>query len=78
MSQTKKANSIDQSIGKKLAELRLKAKMSRQELGSKIGVTHQQCQKYELGINRIAASRLALVAKVFKKPVGYFFSDTKH
>ena len=77
MSQNKKANSIDKFIGKKVSELRLAAKMSRQELGNKIEVTHQQCQKYELGINRISASRLALVAKVFKKPIGYFFPEIK-
>ena len=66
---------IDQHIGKKIFELRLARGLSRQELGDKIGVTHQQCQKYEKGINRIAAGRLMLIAKVLDKPIEYFFID---
>lgn len=66
---------IDQHIGKKIFELRLARGLSRQELGDKIGVTHQQCQKYEKGINRIAAGRLMLIAKVLEKPIEYFFID---
>lgn len=64
---------IDKHIGKTIHELRLASGMSRQELGEKIGVTHQQCQKYEKGTNRISAGRLVLVAKVLNKPVEYFY-----
>jgi len=66
---------IDAHIGKKMYELRLARGLSRQELGDKIGVTHQQCQKYEKGSNRISAGRLVLIAKVLGKPVDYFYSD---
>ena len=47
--------------------------MSRHELAEKIGVTHQQTQKYEKGTNRISASRLASIAVVLEKPISYFF-----
>lgn len=68
---------IDKHIGKKMYELRLASGLSRQELGTKVGVTHQQCQKYEKGTNRISAGRLMLIAKVLGKPVEYFYSDIK-
>ncbi len=66
---------IDQHIGKKIYELRLARGMSRQELGQKIGVTHQQCQKYEKGTNRITAGRLMLIAKVLNKSIDYFYEN---
>jgi transcriptional regulator with XRE-family HTH domain len=66
---------IDKYIGKKIQELRLARGLSRQELGDKIGVTHQQCQKYEKGLNRISAGRLMLIATVLEKPIQYFFVD---
>jgi transcriptional regulator with XRE-family HTH domain len=66
---------IDSHIGQKIYSLRLAMGMSRQDLGEKIGVTHQQCQKYEKGTNRISAGRLALIAKVLGKPVEYFYED---
>jgi transcriptional regulator with XRE-family HTH domain len=66
---------IDTHIGKKMYELRIARGLSRQELGDKIGVTHQQCQKYEKGSNRISAGRLVLIAKVLGKPVDFFYSD---
>ena len=66
---------IDKYIGKKIYELRLARGMSRQELGSKIGVTHQQCQKYEKGTNRIAAGRLMLIAKVLNRSIEYFYEN---
>jgi transcriptional regulator with XRE-family HTH domain len=64
---------INNVIGIKIFELRIAMGMSRQELGEKIGVTHQQMQKYEKGTNRVSAGRLCLIAKVLDKPVEYFY-----
>jgi transcriptional regulator with XRE-family HTH domain len=47
--------------------------ISQAALSKKIGVTFQQVQKYEMGVNRIGASRLALIADVLNVPVEYFF-----
>ena len=66
---------IDKYIGKKIYELRLARGMSRQALGARIDVTHQQCQKYEKGTNRISAGRLMLISKVLDKPIEYFYAD---
>ena len=64
---------IDRYIGSKVQELRLAHGMSRQELGAHIEVTHQQLQKYEMGINRISAGRLALLAKYLNTSVASFY-----
>jgi len=68
-------NLLDINIGKKISELRLAQGISRKKLGDMIGVTHQQCQKYETGANRISAGRLVLIAKVLDKPVDYFYGS---
>ena len=47
--------------------------MSQERLGDAIGLTFQQVQKYEKGINRIGASRLQQVGHVLNVPVEFFF-----
>lgn len=64
---------IDRYIGNKIQELRLAHGMSRQDLGQLISVTHQQLQKYEMGVNRVSAGRLALIAKHLGTSVGSFY-----
>lgn len=64
---------IDRFIGAKIQELRLAHGMSRQELGDKIEVTHQQLQKYEIGVNRVSAGRLAIIAKYLGTSVSTFY-----
>ena len=66
---------VDTIIGMKIHELRISMGLSRQQLASKLGVTHQQLQKYEKGTNRISAGRLAAIAQALKKSVAYFFED---
>lgn len=64
---------IDTAIGEKINVLRITLGLSRQQLATMIGVTHQQLQKYEKGTNRISAGRLASIAQAMKKPIEYFF-----
>ena len=66
---------IDKLIGAKIQELRLASGLSRQQLGEKIEVTHQQLQKYEKGTNRVSAGRLAVIAKHLNKPISYFYEE---
>ncbi len=47
--------------------------MSQEELGEHVGVTHQQIQKYEKGIDRIAASRLWQFSLILGQPIPWFF-----
>ena len=49
--------------------------LSQGELGRSVGLTFQQIQKYERGVNRIGASRLAEFALQLSVPPGWFFDD---
>ena len=62
---TKTVTSVDAYIGEKIRGYRNQKKISQEELGKKIGVTFQQVQKYEKGVNRITSSRLDEIARIF-------------
>jgi len=67
------AEPVDLFVGAKLRARRLELKMSQTTLADAVGLTFQQVQKYEKGTNRIAPSRLQVLAKVLGVPVAYFF-----
>src|SRR6185312_11085903 len=66
-------NPIDRHVGARLRLRRMLMDMSQGELGSAIGVTFQQVQKYEKGSNRIGASRLQQISRTLAVPIGFFF-----
>ena len=51
--------------------------MSQEKLGEQLGLTFQQVQKYEKGINRIGASRLFDLAQVLGVPVQFFYEEAR-
>jgi transcriptional regulator with XRE-family HTH domain len=63
----------DVQIGASIRAHRLLARMSQSELGTKIGVSFQQVQKYEKGTNRVGAGRLPQIAEVLGVPVDALF-----
>jgi transcriptional regulator with XRE-family HTH domain len=64
---------VDVHVGGRLRLKRTISGLSQESIGNAIGVTFQQIQKYERGINRMGASRLYAFAKLFAVPVSYFF-----
>jgi transcriptional regulator with XRE-family HTH domain len=69
---------IDAIIGRRIATLRRRRRISQSDLAEKIGgITFQQLQKYEKGSNRIAASRLYQLAGVLGVSIQYFFEDAE-
>ena len=66
---------IDVHVGARLRQRRTLMGMSQTNLGDVLGVSFQQVQKYENGANRISASRLFDLARVFDVPIEYFFDD---
>jgi len=66
---TRQADSID-------SVRRMLLGMTQADIGAAIGVTFQQAQKYEKGVDRIGASRLHQLAGVLGVPVSYFFEGT--
>lgn len=51
-------------IGQRLRDVRNAAGLSQSELGEQIGVTFQQIQKYEKGVNRVSVPKLIQICKV--------------
>jgi transcriptional regulator with XRE-family HTH domain len=66
MSNTRAVTAVDTYIGEKIRGYRNQLKLSQEELGQQLGVTFQQIQKYEKGVNRVSGSRLQQIAQVFK------------
>ena len=49
--------------------------MSQEKLGEKLGLTFQQVQKYEKGVNRVGAGRLQQIAGILETDIPYFMGD---
>ncbi|WP_183794245.1 MULTISPECIES: helix-turn-helix domain-containing protein [unclassified Rhizobium] len=71
----KSTNAIDGYVGERVRLRRKMLGMSQASLAEALGITFQQIQKYEKGINRIGASRLLRMAEIFGVTVGYFFEN---
>src|SRR6202008_2707432 len=69
----KKANPIDAQVGNRVRLRRMLIGMSQERLGELLGLTFQQVQKYEKGVNRIGAGRLFEVARILGVPIDYFY-----
>jgi transcriptional regulator with XRE-family HTH domain len=65
MPKPRAATPIDAYIGEKIRGYRNQLKISQDELGQKLGVSFQQVQKYEKGVNRVSATRMEHLAQVF-------------
>lgn len=68
-------NPVDVHVGARLRMRRMFVGMSQEKLGGHLGLTFQQVQKYEKGLNRIGASRLYAISRILGTPVQYFFDD---
>ncbi|MBY0562647.1 MAG: helix-turn-helix domain-containing protein [Hyphomonadaceae bacterium] len=73
MNDERAANAVDKKIGQRVRSRRLEIGMSQERLADLLGVTFQQVQKYEKGVNRIAASRLHDIAAALDMPPSRFF-----
>lgn len=69
---------IDRHVGARLRSRRTLLGLSQQQVGERAGITFQQVQKYENGVNRIGASRLYVISGALSVPVGYFFEGLEH
>lgn len=71
----RRATEGDAEVGRRVRSRRLECRLSQTELADRIGVTFQQVQKYEKGVNRIGAGRLERISDALKVPVSFFFGD---
>ena len=70
---TKRPDPLDVMVGAKIRSFRIHRGVSQTDLAEQIGVTFQQVQKYERGINRVGASRLSRIATVLDVSIGELF-----
>ena len=66
---------IDVHVGSRIRLRRTLMGMSQERLGEALGLTFQQVQKYERGVNRVGASRLFDLSNVLNVPISFFFDD---
>ena len=64
---------VDIHVGARVRERRKSLGLSQSGLGDHVGLTFQQIQKYERGVNRISASKLWVIADLFDVPIPWFF-----
>ncbi len=69
----KNPNPVDIYVGRRVRLRRMLVGLSQEKLGISMGLTFQQIQKYEKGVNRIGASRLFRLSEVLEVPVQFFF-----
>lgn len=64
---------MDAHVGGRVRARRALLGLSQERLGELLGITFQQIQKYERGVNRISAGRLFEIARILEVNVPYFY-----
>lgn len=64
-------SALNVHLGRRLIELRTAERITQKDLAA-LGVTFQQVQKYERGVNRISAASLLRAAEALDMGVGTF------
>jgi len=72
---SRRPNPIDSHVGSRVRLRRMLLGISQEKLGERLGLTFQQVQKYEKGVNRIGASRLFDLSTVLGVPISFFYED---
>ncbi len=72
---SRRPNPVDIHVGSRVRFRRMLLGMSQERLGEQLGLTFQQVQKYEKGVNRIGASRLFELSRVLGVSVSFFYEE---
>ncbi|HBK90273.1 MAG TPA: transcriptional regulator [Parvularcula sp.] len=75
MTDDKRAHPIDIHVGGRVRLRRTMLGMSQDKLAESLGLTFQQIQKYEKGVNRIGASRVFEISRILGVPIQFFYDD---
>jgi transcriptional regulator with XRE-family HTH domain len=73
MGRPETARIVDKHVGGRVRRRRIELGMSLEDMSSLLGVSYQQVQKCESGLNRIGAGRLYQIGSALGVPVTYFF-----
>lgn len=75
MADDKRPHPIDVHVGGRVRLRRTMLGMSQDKLADSLGLTFQQIQKYEKGVNRIGASRVFEISRILGVPIQFFYDD---
>jgi transcriptional regulator with XRE-family HTH domain len=75
MNRRREPDPTDRYVGTQIRLRRMALKMSQAALAGALGLTFQQVQKYESGVNRVSASRLLQLAGILQVEPTHFFGD---
>ena len=64
----------DKDIGQRIRLRRAEVEMSQHALAGELGLSFQQIQKYEMGVNRVNAQRLQQIATALRVPISFFYN----
>jgi transcriptional regulator with XRE-family HTH domain len=75
---TRTPKGIDAALGQIIRHLRVSAGLTQTDLGHAVGVSFQQMQKYEMGLNRISVDRLIRLAEALEMPASDILVQLEH
>jgi transcriptional regulator with XRE-family HTH domain len=73
----KSPQKVDKIVGRNIRAYRLTKGLSQTELGDQLGISFQQIQKYEKGMNRVGSGRLFAISKILGVTVLSMFAGSK-
>lgn len=73
MSNHRRSTSVDAYVGCRLKQRREDLGLSQEKLAELLGLSFQQVQKYERGLNRVGASRLFQLCNILRVEPSFFF-----
>jgi transcriptional regulator with XRE-family HTH domain len=73
----RRADPIDIFVGGRIRARRITLGITQEKLAGRLGLTFQQIQKYEKGVNRVSAGTLHRLSDVLSVPIQFFFSDSE-
>lgn len=73
MSNERRSTSVDAYVGRRLKQRREDLSLSQERLAEMLGISFQQVQKYERGLNRVGASRLFQLCGIMGVDSSFFF-----
>ena len=68
-----RSHPVDVHVGARMRQRRTLLGMSQEKLGTAVGLTFQQIQKYENAVNRINTARLCAIAAALRCPAAFFY-----
>jgi len=77
MADKKRVSNDDKKIGAKIRLLRQISGTTQAKLARHLDISHQQLQKYEMGINKVSASKLIRISKILNISIYMFFDNSK-